>query len=92
VRYGGSPDDAALGAGVVRVKADQQAAAQFKADTDHAGRLRVPVLTTHGSGDSTVFVEGSDTLRRRMEAAGNGARRVQTFVDSREHSYLGDLI
>jgi hypothetical protein len=52
----------------------------------------VPVLTTHGIGDSTVFVEGSDTLRRRMEAAGNGARLVQTFVDSREHSYLGDAI
>ena len=92
VRYSGSPDDAALNAGVVRVKADPQAAAQFKADTDHAGRLRVPVLTTHGIGDSTVFVEGSDTLRSRMQAAGNGARLVQTFVDSREHSYLGDAI
>ena len=92
VRYSGSADDAALNAAVLRVKADPQAAAQFKADTDHAGRFRVPVLTTHGIGDSTVFVEGSDTLRRRMEAAGNGARLVQTFVDSREHSYLGDAI
>ena len=25
-----------------------------------------------------------------MEAAGNGPRLVQTFVDSREHSYFGD--
>jgi hypothetical protein len=39
-----------------------------------------------------VFVEGSDTLRQRMEASGNGARLVQTFVDSAEHSYLGDAI
>jgi hypothetical protein len=67
-------------------------AAGFVADVDHAGRFAVPVLTTHGVGDSTVFVEGQDTLRQRMQAAGNGHRLVQTFVDSREHSYLGDAI
>jgi hypothetical protein len=39
-----------------------------------------------------VFVEGSDTLRMRMEAAGNGPRLVQTYVDSAEHSYLGEAI
>jgi len=50
------------------------------------------VLTTHGVGDSTVFVEGDDTLHQRIQAAGNGHRLVQTFVDSREHSYLGDAI
>ena len=50
----------------------------------------MPVLSTHGIGDSTVFVEGSDTLRQRMAAAGNGDRLVQTFVQSGEHSYLGD--
>jgi hypothetical protein len=37
-------------------------------------------------------VEGSDTLRQRMEGSGNGARLVQTYVDSAEHSYLGDAI
>lgn len=96
VRYSGSGDDAALNAALsaagLRFKADARAAAAFAADTDHRGRFRVPVLTAHGIHDSTVFVEGSDTLRQRMEAAGNGARLVQTFVDSREHSYLGDAI
>ena len=92
VRYTGSADDAALNAAVLRVKADPQAVAAFRADTDHAGRFRVPVLSAHGIGDSTVFVEGQDTLRQRMQAAGNGERLVQTFVDSREHSYLGDAI
>ena len=48
------------------------------------------MLTGHGIGDATVFVEGSDTLRQRMVAAGNGQRLVQTFVDSAEHSYWGD--
>lgn len=92
VRYAGSADDAALNAGVPRFAPDAAARQRFVADVDHAGRFAVPVLTTHGIGDSTVFVESHDTLRRRMEAAGNGARLVQTFVDSSEHSYLGDAI
>lgn len=90
VRYTGSSDDAALNAGVPRFKVDPQAAARFAADADHRGRFAVPVLSAHGAGDATVFVEGNDTLRQRMVAAGNAARLVQTFVDSSEHSYLGD--
>ena len=90
VRYAGSADDAALNAAVPRFTADARAVARFVADADHGGRFAMPVLSTHGIGDSTVFVEGSDTLRQRMVAAGNGERLVQTFVDSSEHSYLGD--
>jgi len=96
VRYTGSGDDAALNAALdragLRFAADPAARARFAADVDHGGRFAMPVLTTHGIGDATVFVEGSDTLRARMAAAGNGERLVQTFVDSREHSYLGDAI
>lgn len=92
VRYQGSADDAALNAAVPRFKADAQASARFDADVNHRGRFKVPVLTTHGIRDSTVFVEGNDTLRQRMVAAGNGDRLVQTYVDSGEHSYLGDAI
>ena len=56
-------------------------------DVDHAGRFTVPVISAHGIGDATVFVEGSDTLRQRMVAAGNGQRLMQNFVDSAEHNY-----
>jgi pimeloyl-ACP methyl ester carboxylesterase len=90
VRYTGSDDDAALNAAVPRLRADPTAAARFAQDVDHQGRFRMPVLIVHGIGDATVFVEGSDTLRRRMDAAGNGGRLVQTFLDSTEHSYWGD--
>lgn len=90
VRYSGSSDDASLNAAVPRVAADPAAAARFAADTDHRGRFPMPVLSTHGVGDSTVFVEGQHTLRERMVAAGRGDGLVQTFVDSAEHSYLGD--
>jgi pimeloyl-ACP methyl ester carboxylesterase len=92
VRYSGSADDAALNAGVLRYGADPGAAARFAADVDHGGRFRVPVLMAHGIADSTVFVEGTDTLRRRMEAAGNGARLVTAYVDSNQHSYWGDAM
>jgi pimeloyl-ACP methyl ester carboxylesterase len=90
VRYVGSADDAALNSAVPRYKADAQAAARFAADVDHRGRFAVPVLSGHGIGDATVFVEGHDTLRQRMVAAGQGERLVQTFVDSSEHSYWGE--
>ena len=90
VRYKGSTDDIALNAAVPRFKADAKATALFAADVDHRGRFTVPVLSGHGIGDATVFVESNDTLRQRMVAAGNGERLVQTFVDSGEHSYWGD--
>ena len=96
VRYTGSPDDAALNAALdkagLRFAADAAARARFVADVDHSGRFAMPVVSTHGINDSTIFVDGSDTLRARMLAAGNGARLVQTFVDSSEHSYLGEAI
>ena len=90
VRYVGSADDAALNAAVQRFKPDPAAVARFAADVDHAGRFAVPVVSAHGIGDATVFVEGSETLRQRIAAAGNGQRLVQNFVDSAEHSYWGD--
>lgn len=92
VRYTGSDDDAALNAGVKRYHSDPAAAARFAADVDYVGRFAAPVLTAHGISDSTVFVEVSDTLRRRMAAAGNAERLVQTFVDSNQHSYWGDAM
>jgi pimeloyl-ACP methyl ester carboxylesterase len=92
VRYVGSPDDAALNVAVPRFKADPQAVQRFAADVDHQGRFAVPVISSHGIGDATVFVEGQHTLQMRMAAAGNGANLVQTYVNSSEHSYWGDAM
>lgn len=96
VRYAGSDEGAGLNAGLdaagLRFTPDTAAERRFVADVDRGGRFAVPVPTTHGTADSIVFVEGHDTLRRRMEAAGHGARLVQTFVESGEHGYLGDAI
>lgn len=84
--------DAELDRKGLRFAPDPAARARFLADVDHAGRFEVPVVTTHGIEDATVFVESQHELAARMRAAGRGDRLVQTFVDSREHSYLGDAI
>ncbi len=90
--YRGSPDDAALNAGVARYRPDPSAAAQFAQDMDPTGRIGVPVLTLHAIGDPTAFVELEDTFRRAMEAGGSSARLVQAFTDHKEHSYLADAV
>lgn len=92
VRYIGSGDDTALNASVLRYRRDPQAVARFGADTDLDGRIGVPVLTVHGIGDPTAFVELESAFRQTMEKGGSGGRLVQTFTDHAEHSYLADPV
>lgn len=92
VRYGGSDDDAALNAGVKRYRPDPAASSRFAAECDYTGRFRMPVMTAHGIRDETCLVEVHDTLRSRMRTVGYEHNLVQTFVDSDQHSYLGDDI
>ena len=90
VRYVGSSDDVKLNAAIPRFTADPKAVARFSADVNHEGRFVVPVVSAHAINDATVFVEGQDVLRQKMKAAGKDHLLVQTYVDSREHSYWGD--
>ena len=88
VRYRGTSDDAALNARVPRIAADPEARARLAADGDLTGGIAVPVLTLHGIGDATVFVENEAAYRATVERAGNAARLLQVFVDEAEHSKL----
>jgi hypothetical protein len=90
--YRGSPDDPSLNATVARYAADPQAVAAFGADTDPDGRIPVPVLTVHGIGDPTAFVEMDDSFRETMEKAGTADHLVQTFTRHDTHSYLADAV
>jgi len=90
VRYKGSPDDAALNAGVQRYTADPAAVAELAMDSDPQGKVNVPVLTLHAVNDPTAFVELESAYREIVEGAGNGALLVQTFSDESEHSYLSE--
>lgn len=91
-QYRGSDDDAALNAAVARYAADPVAVAAFGADTDPDGRIPVPVLTVHGVGDPTVFVEVQHSFRTTMERAGTAGHLVQTFTAHASHSYLADPV
>ncbi|GAB2586522.1 DUF6351 family protein [Ramlibacter solisilvae] len=92
VRYRGSDDDAAINAAVARYRADPAAVADFAADVDPDGRIPVPVLTVHGIGDPTAFVEMDHGFRATMARAGTAGHLVQTFTEDRTHSYLSDVV
>jgi hypothetical protein len=89
VRYSGTQDDAALNAGVPRYRPDAAALAQLSAESDPTGRIEVPVLTLHGIGDPTAFVEHESAYREAVDRAGNAGRLAQVFTTQAEHRSLG---
>ncbi|RZL88455.1 MAG: hypothetical protein EOP73_30645, partial [Variovorax sp.] len=91
-QYKGSADDAVLNRSVLRYSADPAAFAAFAADTDPDGHIPVPVLTVHGIGDPTAFVEMDDAFLRTMQRAGTAGHLVQTFTTDDTHSYLADPV
>jgi alpha-beta hydrolase superfamily lysophospholipase len=88
VRYAGTSDDAAFNAAVPRIAADPAARAALAADGDLSGEVGIPVLTLHGIGDSTVFVENESAYHATLERAGTAHRLLQVFVDEAEHMKL----
>jgi pimeloyl-ACP methyl ester carboxylesterase len=86
--YQGSPDDAALNAGVLRYAADPQAVAELDRDSAPTGRIDIPVLSLHAVNDPTAFVELESLYAEALRRAGTEARLVQTFSDESEHSFL----
>ena len=89
VRYSGTQDDAALNAGVARYRPDPAALADLAAQSDPTGRIEAPVLTLHGIGDPTAFVEHESAYAQVVEHAGNGERLAQVFTTQAEHRSLG---
>jgi alpha-beta hydrolase superfamily lysophospholipase len=92
VRYRGTADDAAFNARVPRIEADPEAAARLAADGDLTGQVAIPVLTLHGIGDSTVFVENEAAYRETLERAGTADRLVQVFLDETDHQKLSPVL
>lgn len=92
VRYRGTTDDAAFNARIPRIAPDPEAAARLAADGDLTGRVTIPVLSLHGIGDATVFVENQAAYRATLEQAGTTDRLVQVFVDEGEHQKLSPVI
>jgi alpha-beta hydrolase superfamily lysophospholipase len=92
VRYEGTSDDAAFNARVPRIRPDPEAAARLAADGDLTGEVAVPVLTLHGIGDPTVFVENEAAYRATRARAGTLDGLVQVFVDESEHQKMSPVL
>jgi hypothetical protein len=88
VRYSGTSDDAGLNARIPRIAPDPEARAALAADADLTGRFDIPVLTMHGIGDATAFVEHSAAYAATVAQADNAARLVQVFVGEDAHSKM----
>jgi hypothetical protein len=86
VRYRGTSDDEGFNRKVARIAADPEAVKVLATDSDPTGRIDIPVITMHQVRDATVFVEQQHEYRHVVEAAGNGQRLFQTFVDDHDHS------
>ncbi|MGL4636045.1 MAG: hypothetical protein ACRCWF_08695, partial [Beijerinckiaceae bacterium] len=86
VRYRGTSDDEAFNRKVMRIAPDAEAVKILAADSDPTGKIAIPVITMHQVRDTTVFVEQQHAYRQVVEAAGNGQRLFQTFVDDNQHS------
>ncbi|MGL5138861.1 MAG: hypothetical protein ACRC7G_13960, partial [Beijerinckiaceae bacterium] len=86
VRYRGTSDDEAFNRKVPRITVDPEAVKALAADSDPTGKIDIPVITMHQVRDPTVYVEQQHSYRMTVEAAGNGNRLFQTFVDDNQHS------
>jgi hypothetical protein len=86
VRYRGTSDDEAFNRKVMRITPDPEAVRALAADSDPTGKFDLPVIAMHQVRDATVFVEQQHQYRKVVEAAGNGQRLFQTFVDDNQHS------
>jgi pimeloyl-ACP methyl ester carboxylesterase len=67
--YAGSVDDGSLNAGVQRFAADTQALAALGAE-ETSGRIRIPLVVVHTTGDPTVPFRQAERYLEKAEQAG----------------------
>jgi pimeloyl-ACP methyl ester carboxylesterase len=79
-----SQDLAVLNAGAL-IKPDPAAVAYLQRNLVFDGKLRVPVLTLHTSGDGLVVPEQESAYAATVRAAGSGAFLRQAFVHRAGH-------
>ncbi|KAA2265737.1 prolyl oligopeptidase family serine peptidase [Solihabitans fulvus] len=86
-RAAGLPVEADLAAlaAAPRVAADRRAVAYLAANHEPSGRLAVPVLTLHTTGDGLVAPEQERAYRNAVAQAGDGRLLRQVFVHRAGH-------
>jgi alpha-beta hydrolase superfamily lysophospholipase len=92
VRYRGTADDAAFNARVPRIAPDPEARARLAADGDLTGRIAIPVLAMHGTGDTTVFAANAGAYRETLRRAGTEDLLATVFVDENDHQKMSPAL
>jgi pimeloyl-ACP methyl ester carboxylesterase len=70
---------------VVRLRTNDELLAGFVAGNETTGRLQLPLLTLHTTGDGQVPIEQARILRRRVDAAGKRRLLVQRVIHDPSH-------
>jgi pimeloyl-ACP methyl ester carboxylesterase len=83
--YGGFPDDSALNRGVHRVTADTGALAYLARDYTPTGRIQIPMLALHATGDQAVPSWVVNDYDARTAAAGAERFFVVQYVVAANH-------
>ncbi len=68
-----------------RIGADRRAVSYLARNISFDGRISVPVLTMHTTGDGLVVPENEQAYRAVVDRAGRGALLRQVFVDRAGH-------
>lgn len=69
----------------IRLPADSAAQRTYWAGTEVTGRLAMPLLTLHTTGDGQVPIDQAQLLRRRVATAGKASLLVQRVIRDANH-------
>jgi pimeloyl-ACP methyl ester carboxylesterase len=70
---------------VIRLPTDDAALRAFVAGNETSGKLQMPLMTLHGTGDGQVPIEQARILRRRVDAAHRRRLLVQRVIRDPGH-------
>jgi pimeloyl-ACP methyl ester carboxylesterase len=70
---------------VIRVRTNDEGRRSFLEGNEITGKLQMPLLTLHSTGDGQVPIEQAQILRRRVEAAGKRALLTQRVIRDLGH-------
>jgi len=83
--------DAEFNRGVLHLRTNDDAFRAFVADNEATGRLAVPLLTMHTTGDGQVPIEDARILQRLIDAAGRRDLLVQRVIRDAGHCGFTNL-
>jgi hypothetical protein len=76
---------------VVRLRTNRRALRRFRAGNETTGKVKVPLLTLHTTGDGQVPIEQARILQRRVDRARRRRLLVQRVIRDPGHCGFSDI-